>query len=122
VTVIDGATNTTTTVAAGTEPIAVAVNPVTNKIYVANYRSDNVTVIDGATNLTTTLTAGTQPYAVAVNPVTSRIYVANSDLRPDLHHPGGKPLHPHRPARPAGLLPGRHLAGGVAVCHRKPGS
>ena len=27
-----------------------AVNPVTNKIYVANYSSANVTVIDGATN------------------------------------------------------------------------
>ncbi len=35
-TVIDGATNATTTVAAGTQPFSVAVNPVTNKIYVAN--------------------------------------------------------------------------------------
>ena len=61
VTVIDGATNTTTTVAAGTAPIAVAVNPVTNKIYVANQGSNNVTVIDGATNTTTTVAAGTTP-------------------------------------------------------------
>ena len=38
-----------------------AVNPVTNKIYVANYGSNNVTVIDGATNATTTVSAGTQP-------------------------------------------------------------
>ena len=38
-----------------------AVNPVTNKIYVANYDSDNVTVIDGATNATTTVAAGAQP-------------------------------------------------------------
>ena len=54
---IDGATNTTTTVAAGTvRPYAVAVNPVTNKIYVANGGSGNVTVIDGATNTTTTVT------------------------------------------------------------------
>ena len=36
VTVIDGATNSTTTVAAGTAPMRIAVNPVTNKIYVAN--------------------------------------------------------------------------------------
>ena len=38
VTVIDGATNATTTVADRNayEPYAVAVNPVTNKIYVAN--------------------------------------------------------------------------------------
>ena len=40
VTVIDGATNSTTTVAAGTGPSAVAVNPVTNKIYVANFGSN----------------------------------------------------------------------------------
>ena len=58
VTVIDGATNTTATVAAGTHPYAVAVNPVTNKIYVANYGSANVTVIDGATNGTTTVAVG----------------------------------------------------------------
>jgi len=58
----------TTTVAAGAGPVAVAVNPVTNKIYVANQNSDNVTVIDGATNGTTTLAAGDAPRDVAVNP------------------------------------------------------
>ncbi len=76
-TVIDGATNSTTTVSAGTGPVSVAVNPVTNKIYVANSGSNNVTVIDGATNSTTTVSAGTGPRAVAVNPVTNKIYVAN---------------------------------------------
>ena len=35
-TVIDGATNSTATVAAGAAPRAVAMNPVTNKIYVTN--------------------------------------------------------------------------------------
>ena len=54
-----------------------AVNPVTNKIYVANYGSNNVTVIDGATNATSTVAAGDHPIAVAVNPVTNKIYVAN---------------------------------------------
>jgi len=39
----------------------VAVNPVTNKVYVANNGSNNVTVIDGATNVTTTVAAGTDP-------------------------------------------------------------
>ena len=53
-----------------------AVNPVTNKIYVANDTSNNVTVIDGATNHNH-CAAGTAPYAVAVNPVTNKIYVAN---------------------------------------------
>ena len=36
----------TATVAAGTNPFDIAVNPVTNKIYVANGNSANVTVID----------------------------------------------------------------------------
>ena len=54
-TVIDGASNTTTTVSAGIGPNALAVNPVTNKIYVANYGSNNVTVINGAKNTTATV-------------------------------------------------------------------
>ena len=59
-------------------PAAVAVNPVTNKIYVANCSSNNVTVIDGATNATTHgAPPGTILVAVAVNPVTNKIYVAN---------------------------------------------
>jgi len=45
----------TATIPAGTNPCVVAVNPVTHKIYAANYSSNNVTVIDGATNATTTL-------------------------------------------------------------------
>jgi len=65
------------TVDAGTLPYTVAVNPVTNKVYVANNKSSNVTVIDGADNSTTTVAAGTKPYAVAVNPVTNKIYVTN---------------------------------------------
>lgn len=50
VTVIDGTTNTTTTLTDPTAigPIAVAANSVTNKIYVANWGSNNVTVINGA--------------------------------------------------------------------------
>src|SRR6266403_1091034 len=58
-------------------PYAVAINTVTNKIYVANAQSSNVTVIDGATNATTALAAGSRTIALAVNDVTNRIYVAN---------------------------------------------
>ncbi len=76
VTVIDGVTNGTTTVTAGNIPFAVAVNPVTNKIYVAN-EGGPVTVIDGATNATTSIATGGTPVAVAVNVVTNKIYVAN---------------------------------------------
>jgi YVTN family beta-propeller protein len=67
----------TATLAVGTSPQYAAANPVTNKIYVANYGSSNVTVIDGASNGSTTVAAGTNPYSVAVNPVTNKIYVTN---------------------------------------------
>src|ERR1035441_2847018 len=70
----------TATVSAGLAPIAIAVNPVTNTIYVANLDSNTVTVINGATNTATaTVSTGTFPYAVAVDPVTNTIYVANLD-------------------------------------------
>jgi DNA-binding beta-propeller fold protein YncE len=100
--VIDGATNSITTVidpnALYLNPAAIAVNPVTNKIYVANNAlpfsnpPGNVTVIDGATNSTTTLTDPNAiiPQFVAVNPVTNKIYVANAgnlgDYPPGLNH------------------------------------
>jgi len=57
---------------------AVDVNPVTNKVYVANLNSANVTVIDGTNNSTQTVATGfLSPDAVAVNPVSNKIYVAN---------------------------------------------
>jgi YVTN family beta-propeller protein len=65
------------TVGAGDHPVAVAVNSVTNKVYIANQASNNVTVIDGATNRTFTLAAGIRPSAVAVNEAINKIYVAN---------------------------------------------
>jgi DNA-binding beta-propeller fold protein YncE len=50
VTVISGATNAkqTLTDANAKNPVAVAANPTTNKIYVVNSGTNNVTVIDGA--------------------------------------------------------------------------
>ena len=89
VTVIDGATNSTTTVtdpnANGLLTYSVALNPVTNKIYVVNNdflgsnQQGNVTVIDGATKTTSTVTDpnAITPNSVAVNPATNKIYVAN---------------------------------------------
>ena len=66
-------------VGVGTKPYAIAVNPATNKIYVANNASGNVTVFDGATFTATTVADPTAsgPIALAVNPVTNKIYVAN---------------------------------------------
>jgi len=67
----------TVSVNVGKYPSAVAVNPKTNKIYVANNKSKNVTVIDGNTNKTTTVAVGHEPVAVAVNQSTNKIYVLN---------------------------------------------
>jgi YVTN family beta-propeller protein len=62
----------------GVSPQAIAVNPVTNKIYVANTGSSTVTVIDGATGNPTFLGVGEGPVAVAINTATNKIYVADS--------------------------------------------
>jgi DNA-binding beta-propeller fold protein YncE len=59
---IDGESNTTTTVATGERPNTIAVNSVTNKIYVAN----NVTVINAARRTA-------NPLIVAVTPLTGDI-------------------------------------------------
>jgi DNA-binding beta-propeller fold protein YncE len=82
ITVIDGVTNATTTVADSNAkfPVAVAVNPVTNKIYVANNwngSSGDVTVIDGATSSTTSVSVGPWPYDLAVNTASNKIYVTS---------------------------------------------
>jgi YVTN family beta-propeller protein len=67
----------TATVPTGSGPSALAVNPITNRIYVADPGSNNVTVIEGATNATVTVPVDCQYAAVAVNPVTNKIYVTN---------------------------------------------
>lgn len=67
------------TVPTGYMPVALDVNSVTNKIYVANTNGNSVTVIDGATNSAVTVGAGWAPSAVAVNNVSNKIYVANAN-------------------------------------------
>jgi DNA-binding beta-propeller fold protein YncE len=95
VTVIDGKTHSVTTVPVGTQPVAVAVDEPTNKIYVANFGClsplnpaschghaglGSVTVIDGVTNATTTVVDpnASFPCSLAVNPSTNKVFVANS--------------------------------------------
>jgi DNA-binding beta-propeller fold protein YncE len=80
VTVIDGATDAATTIVnpSGKLPRAVAVNPVTNTIYVTNNLSGNITAISGDTGSFKTIALpGTNPYDVAVNPLTNKIYVTS---------------------------------------------
>ncbi|MDO8681823.1 MAG: hypothetical protein Q7R30_25210, partial [Acidobacteriota bacterium] len=81
VSVIDTATNTVVaTVAVGTNPWGVAVNPAGTRAYVANYVSNDVSVIDTASNtVVATVAVGTYPLGVAVNPAGTRAYVANNN-------------------------------------------
>jgi YVTN family beta-propeller protein len=72
------AQNVTATLSVGSLPYGVAVNPVTNKIYIASIDA-GVSVIDGATNTVTSLTDpnAIAPWAVGVDTVNNVVYVAN---------------------------------------------
>ncbi len=67
----------TQSVPVGSDPGALAVNPVTNKIFVVDGAGDSVTVIDGASLATSTVAVGKSPVSIAVNPVTNQVYVAD---------------------------------------------
>lgn len=74
-----GAQTVLANLTAGSAPNAIAFDPQTNMIYVANHNSNNVTVIDGGTDaVVATVTVGSQPQAIAVDPWLNQIYVANS--------------------------------------------
>jgi YVTN family beta-propeller protein len=95
-----GCSATAPTVTVGTNPVAVAVDPVTHTVYVANAggpgSAGTVTVLDGrscnATDHSGCATASTlhvpdgNPDGIAVNPLTDTVYVATvtSDGGPDL--------------------------------------
>jgi DNA-binding beta-propeller fold protein YncE len=87
-TVVDGATNTPTTLTTGPGPNAIAVNLITNTIYVVNIgvasgpevvTPGNILVINGATNATSTIPLPLLGRSIVVNPVTNLIYVGTSD-------------------------------------------
>jgi YVTN family beta-propeller protein len=66
-----------TRIPVGLNPTALAVNPVTNKVYVANSGADTVTVINANSGSTATVAVGDFPNWVAINPETNKIYVSN---------------------------------------------
>ena len=70
--------NVATTLAVGATPYAVTINPVTNKIYVADSYSNDIKVIDGSTMAFGSASTGSNPVALDVNPTTNLLYVANS--------------------------------------------
>ena len=86
--VVDGGTLAYTSVPTGSAPNAIAIDSVTNKIYVANRcgsgdpacggsPNGTVTMIDGASLATTNVDVGFDPNGVTVNFATNRIYVVN---------------------------------------------
>ena len=82
VTVIDAATDAVVaTVAVGSDPTGVAVDPVTRDVYVADTDSDSVSVISASTDTvsaTIELPAGSAPTGLASTPNGSTVYVADS--------------------------------------------
>jgi YVTN family beta-propeller protein len=80
VTVIDGTTKATTSLASGAQPNTVAVDKLRNKVYVANSNGLCLTVIDGKTNAVTTVgDVGNGTEDVAVNVLTGRVYVMTAN-------------------------------------------
>ncbi|MFD1174902.1 S-layer homology domain-containing protein [Paenibacillus puldeungensis] len=68
----------TTNIPVGGHPRAVAVNPVTNKIYVVIQGDQGkVAVLDGADNTTTMVDVGASPVDIAINVRTNKICVVN---------------------------------------------
>ena len=72
------------TIPVGNGPVAAAVNPNTNKVYVANQGSDSVSVIDGTTNtvvstvaLSATANGVRGPRAITIDTAANLIYVAD---------------------------------------------
>ena len=57
-----------------------SVNPITNRIYVANWNHNTVSVIDGNTNTKiTNIPVDMIPEKLAINPITNRIYVTENN-------------------------------------------
>lgn len=65
----------------GNAPVAIAINPNTDRIYVVNRGSNNVTVINGVTNelLAVNVPVGLGPSKIVANPITNKAYVSNTD-------------------------------------------
>lgn len=64
------------TIGVGGFPQGVAVNPATNRIYVANNLDGTISVLDGASNqVIHTIQGLTGPFQIAVNPSTNRVYI-----------------------------------------------
>ena len=79
VTVLDRNGHFDSRIPVGKEPVSLASNPDTNRIYVANSGSGNVSVIDGHTDkVIATVPVGESPYVMAVNRPANKVYVSRT--------------------------------------------
>lgn len=78
--VVDDSTNKVkATVNLSGNPDALAVNPATNMVYIANSYANTVSVLNGSTNaIVAAVSVGNYPTLVAVDSTSDTIYVANS--------------------------------------------
>jgi uncharacterized repeat protein (TIGR01451 family) len=61
-----------------TPAVKMAVNPLTNKVYVANESANTVTAFNIGAGTSVTIPVGARPFFIAVNPATNKVYVNNS--------------------------------------------
>lgn len=57
----------------------IAINEITNRVYITDNMSSNLLVLDGTTNQLTLRPVGSYPVFVTVNPANNRVYVSNSN-------------------------------------------
>jgi len=73
-----------TTITVDSGPCALIWNSTNNKVYCANYGSNNVTVIDGVNDsVITTIPVGTGPWALVWNSANNKVYCANTGTYPN---------------------------------------
>ena len=64
----------------GSFPVGIDINPITNKLYVANQFSNTISVIDTEkSKVEENIDVGNSPYDVEINPFSNRIYASNRE-------------------------------------------
>ena len=73
---IDTGTHAVKNLQVGAMPSAVAANPLTGEVYVANYNDGSVTILNG--DAPTAIVVGKHPQAIAIDATKKLVYVANT--------------------------------------------
>jgi len=77
--VVDPKSRKAQSVKVGAEPLAISINPQTNRVYVANSGNGTVSIIDGATDkVIATVDVGMLPTVIAVNSTNNKVYIART--------------------------------------------